>query len=165
MDEQSFRELLRSTPGDGKVLQQYADWLMDRGDPRGSHLNAELAVYRAEKALEEAKSERAYYRSSQTQHFDWLNQVFPLRTLAPASGTIYRAAAPGEPPFVEVGTMVDADTEIAIIESRKIFYKIPAAHGGLVTDVLFQDCANVEMGDCLLRVIRPKRDQIPDPGK
>lgn len=165
MDEQSFRDLLGSRPGDRTALQQYADWLVDRGDPRGPHLNAELAVYRAEDVLRTAKSELVEQRSSQTQHFDWLNEVFPLRTFATAAGTIYRSPAPGEPPFVVVGTLVHPGTEIAVIESQKIFYKIAAGHGGLVTDVLFQDRGRVNVGDCLLHIIRPQRHQIPAQGR
>ena len=165
MDEQSFLESLRSKPGDSTVLQQYADWLIDRSDPRGPHLNAELDVYRAEDALQKAQSELTKHRSTQTQHFDWLNEVFPLRTFASASGTIYRSPAPGEPPFVDVGTMVHPGTEIAIIESLKIFYKIPACHGGLITDVLFQDSGSVDIGDCLLHIIRPQRHQVPIQGR
>lgn len=161
MDEHSFRESLRSAPGDRAMLQQYADWLIERGDPRGSHLDAELAVYRAEDALEEARAELIEHRSKQTQHFDWLNEVFPLRTFAPISGTIYRSMPPSDPPLVDVGTFVSPDTSIAIIESQEIFYGIPAGHGGLVTDVLFEDRARIGVGECLLHIIRPQRDQIP----
>ena len=35
---------------------------------------------------------------------------------SPMLGTFYRAPAPGEPPFVEVGTMVVEDTTVCIIE-------------------------------------------------
>ena len=161
MDEQSFRDLLQSAPGDRLVLEQYADWLMDRGDPRGPHLHAELAVYRAEDELHKAQSELTKHRRRYTEHFDWLNAVFPLRTFSFAAGTIYRSAVPDEPPLVEVGAMVAPDTRIAIVESQKIFYSIPAGHGGLVTEVLFQDKGTVDVGDCLLHIIRPQRNQIP----
>lgn len=165
MDEQSFRDLLRSKPGNRTILRQYAKWLIDCGDPRGPHLSAELAVYRGEDALENARAELTRHRSEQTQHFDWLNDVFPLQTFAPVSGTIYRCMPPGDPPLVDVGALVAPDTKIAIIESSNLFYGIAAGHGGLVTDVLFDDCACIDVGDCLLHIIRPQRDQIPPQGR
>ena len=52
---------------------------------------------------------------------------------APMLGTFYRAPKPGEPPFVEVGSRVEPDTIIGIIEVMKLMNTVRSAgsrHGG-----------------------------------
>lgn len=157
MNEASFIEALQDSPGDRALLRQYADWLIDQGDPRGQHLNAELAVYEAEDSLRNADNHLTRYRSTQTQDFDWLNSVFPMLTKAPASGTIYSSPEPGAPPFLEYGTFCDRSTVVAIVELQKIFYPVPAGHSGMVAEVFFQNGDSVQLGALLLRIIRPQK--------
>tara|TARA_R110002096_G_scaffold136341_2_gene288875 strand:+ start:749 stop:943 length:195 start_codon:yes stop_codon:yes gene_type:complete len=64
MDESSFIAALKESPGDRGVLQRYADWLIEHGDPRGDHLNAELCVYRAEEQLQTATERLLKFRST-----------------------------------------------------------------------------------------------------
>ena len=64
-------------------------------------------------------------------------------------GTFYKAPAPGEPPFVEVGTEVDEDTTVCIIEVMKLFSTIKAEKRGRVTRVSVEDGALVEYGQVL----------------
>ena len=45
---------------------------------------------------------------------------------APLLGIFYRAPKPGEPPFVEVGSRVEPDTLIGIIEVMKLMNEIDA---------------------------------------
>ena len=163
MDEGTFIDGLTISPGDRGLLQQYADWLIEQGDPRGDHLNAELAVYHAEDQLWTAMDNLAEYRSTLTQHFAWLNAVFPLQTKAHVAGIIRRSSGPDERPLVEVGDMVASDTTIAIIESLQVFYHVPAGYTGLVTEVCFQDRDTVAVGDRLLQVIRPQKHEVPQP--
>ncbi len=52
---------------------------------------------------------------------------------APLLGTFYRAPKPGEPPFVEVGSRVEPDTIIGIIEVMKLMNTVRvrrSRHGG-----------------------------------
>jgi acetyl-CoA carboxylase biotin carboxyl carrier protein len=71
---------------------------------------------------------------------------------APLLGTFYRAPKPGAPPFVEVGSAVDVDTIIGIIEVMKLMNTVRAGTRGKVLDILAQDGALVEYGETLLRV-------------
>lgn len=54
---------------------------------------------------------------------------------APMSGTFYRSPAPGEPPFVEVGSRVEAGDVICIIEVMKLFNSIRAGTAGVITEI------------------------------
>jgi acetyl-CoA carboxylase biotin carboxyl carrier protein len=71
---------------------------------------------------------------------------------APIVGTFYRAPQPGADPFVEVGSKVDPDSVIAIIEVMKLMSSIPALTGGTVREILAQDAQFVEKGQLLMRV-------------
>ena len=71
---------------------------------------------------------------------------------APVVGTVYRAPAPGEPPFVEVGSRVDRGAQLCIIEVMKLMTKIDAPLGGRVAEVCVEDGAAVGYGDVLFRI-------------
>ena len=71
---------------------------------------------------------------------------------APMLGTFYRAEAPGKPPFVEVGTKVEADTIVCIIEVMKMMNSVPAGVSGTVADVIAENAQLVEYGEPLFRV-------------
>ena len=63
---------------------------------------------------------------------------------SPMLGTFYKAPKPGEPPFVEVGAVVDEDTTICIIEVMKLFSTIKAEKRGRIARVCVEDGELVE---------------------
>jgi acetyl-CoA carboxylase biotin carboxyl carrier protein len=71
---------------------------------------------------------------------------------APLLGTFYRAPKPGAPPFVEVGSSVDDDTIVGIIEVMKLMNPVRAGAHGRVTEILCQDGVLVEYGQVLMRI-------------
>ena len=71
---------------------------------------------------------------------------------SPMLGTFYRAPKPGTAPFVEIGSMVDVDSVIAIIEVMKLMNTVRAGVRGRVSEILPADGALVEFGETLLRV-------------
>ena len=84
-------------------------------------------------------------------------EAFPENThlvRAPMVGTFYRAPAPGEPPFVEVGQPVEPDSIVCIIEVMKLMNSIEAGVRGVVREILPANASAVEYGEALL-VIEP----------
>ena len=73
---------------------------------------------------------------------------------APMVGTFYRAAAPGAAPFVEVGSRVQPDTVVGIIEVMKLMNSLAAGAAGTVQRILVSDSQPVGFGDILI-VIDP----------
>jgi acetyl-CoA carboxylase biotin carboxyl carrier protein len=71
---------------------------------------------------------------------------------APLLGTFYRAPKPGAPPFVEVGSPVEEDTIIGIIEVMKLMNTVRAGMRGTVTEIVGRDGVLVEFGETLLRI-------------
>jgi acetyl-CoA carboxylase biotin carboxyl carrier protein len=71
---------------------------------------------------------------------------------APMLGTFYRAEAPGAAPFVDVGTNVEPDTTVCLIEVMKMMNSIPAGVEGTIVEVCAENAALVEYGQPLFRV-------------
>jgi len=71
---------------------------------------------------------------------------------SPMLGTFYRAPKPGAAAFVEVGSVVEADTVIGIVEVMKLMNTVRAGLRGTVTAVVARDGALVEYGETLIYV-------------
>jgi biotin carboxyl carrier protein len=71
---------------------------------------------------------------------------------APMLGTFYRAPAPGEEPFVDVGTTVEPDTVVGLIEVMKMMNSVEAGVAGTIVAVCAENAAIVEAGAPLFRV-------------
>lgn len=72
---------------------------------------------------------------------------------APMIGTFYRAPSPEAGNYVEVGTEVNPDTVVCIIEAMKVMNEIKAELEGEVVEILPQNGEPVEFGQPLF-VIR-----------
>jgi acetyl-CoA carboxylase biotin carboxyl carrier protein len=73
---------------------------------------------------------------------------------APTLGTFYTAPRPGAPPFVEVGTRLDPDTIVGIIEVMKLMNAVPSGVEGEIRDICVENGQAVEYGQVLMRVSR-----------
>jgi len=68
---------------------------------------------------------------------------------SPMVGTFYRASAPGNPPFVEIGSNVKAGDTLCIIEAMKLLNEIDADAAGVIKQVLVENGQPVEFGQPL----------------
>ncbi|AUS99753.1 acetyl-CoA carboxylase, biotin carboxyl carrier protein [Nostoc sp. CENA543] len=71
---------------------------------------------------------------------------------SPMVGTFYRAPAPGEAPFVEVGDRVRKGQTVCIIEAMKLMNEIEAEISGQVVEILIQNGEPVEYNQPLMRI-------------
>ncbi|MXX09456.1 MAG: acetyl-CoA carboxylase biotin carboxyl carrier protein [Synechococcus sp. SB0673_bin_10] len=71
---------------------------------------------------------------------------------APMVGTFYRAPAPEEPPFVEVGDKVQVGQTLCILEAMKLMNEIEAEVSGEVVEVLVENGTPVEFDQPLIRL-------------
>jgi acetyl-CoA carboxylase biotin carboxyl carrier protein len=71
---------------------------------------------------------------------------------APTLGAFYRAPAPGEPPFVEVGDTVEPTQDVGLIEVMKLFNAVQAGVAGRVVEIRPENGAMVEYGEVLMLV-------------
>jgi acetyl-CoA carboxylase biotin carboxyl carrier protein len=73
---------------------------------------------------------------------------------SPMIGTFYRAPSPESQPYVEVGSEVNPETIVCLIEAMKVMNEIKAEMKGVVTHILVENAKPVEFGQPLFR-IRP----------
>jgi len=74
---------------------------------------------------------------------------------APYLGTFYRSPKPGAAPYVEVGAVVAADSELCLVEVMKLFTAVRADVAGKVGEVLASD-GELVAADQPLFVILPE---------
>jgi len=72
--------------------------------------------------------------------------------ISPMVGTFYRAAAPGEEPFVEVGNNVKVGQTIFILEAMKLMNEIESEFNAEIVEILVENGTPVEFGQVLMRV-------------
>ncbi|MGK7920928.1 MAG: acetyl-CoA carboxylase biotin carboxyl carrier protein [Trichodesmium sp.] len=72
--------------------------------------------------------------------------------LSPVVGTFYRAPAPDEPPFVEVGDRITSGQTVCIIEAMKVMNEIEAEVSGQIVEILIENGEPVEYNQPLMRV-------------
>ena len=76
--------------------------------------------------------------------------LVPIKS--PMLGMFYVAQKPGEPPFVEVGSVVEEKTTVCIIEVMKLFSTINAGVRGRIKRICAEDGQLVEYGQVLFLV-------------
>lgn len=74
---------------------------------------------------------------------------------SPMIGTFYRAPSPEAGSYVEVGTDVNPETVVCIIEAMKVMNEIKAEVKGVITQVLVENAKPVEFGQPLFKVRPP----------
>ncbi len=70
----------------------------------------------------------------------------------PMVGVFYAATAPGDEPFVHVGSKVKAGETLCIIEAMKVLNEVTAEADGEVLEICVADGDLVEFGSCLMRI-------------
>lgn len=71
---------------------------------------------------------------------------------APVVGVFYAASEPGAEPFVQVGSEVDTETTVGLVEVMKIFNAVSAGLKGKVVEICVEDSQLVEYGQPLFMV-------------
>jgi len=71
---------------------------------------------------------------------------------SPMIGTFYRKPSPDADSYVEVGSVVEPDTVVCIIEAMKVMNEIKAEVKGTIAEVLVEEGKPVEYGQALFRI-------------
>ncbi|MBT5708383.1 MAG: acetyl-CoA carboxylase biotin carboxyl carrier protein [Verrucomicrobia bacterium] len=71
---------------------------------------------------------------------------------SPMIGTFYTAPAPDAATYVEVGTEVDPETVVCIIEAMKVMNEIKAETKGVISEIVAPNAKPVEFGQPLFKV-------------
>lgn len=71
---------------------------------------------------------------------------------SPLVGTFYAQPSPDSEPFVELGSRVEPETVVCIIEAMKVMNEIKAEMSGVIVDVVAANGSAVEYGQVLFKV-------------
>lgn len=77
-----------------------------------------------------------------------------IEVKSPMVGTFYRSPTPDSAPYAEIGTELNPDSVICIIEAMKVMNEIKSEVRGVVTQVLIENGKPVEYGQPLFK-LRP----------
>jgi acetyl-CoA carboxylase biotin carboxyl carrier protein len=75
-----------------------------------------------------------------------------LEIKSPTVGTFYASPSPDDPPFVKIGSRVQPDTVVCLVEAMKVFNQILAEVSGTIAEVLVNSGDPVDFGQVLFRV-------------
>ena len=71
---------------------------------------------------------------------------------APMVGTFYRAPAPDDPPFVDIGNRISVGQTVCILEAMKLMNELESEVSGEIVEILVENGTPVEFGQTLMRV-------------
>ena len=71
---------------------------------------------------------------------------------SPIVGTFYATPSPDSEPYVEIGSHVDPQTVVCIVEAMKVMNEIKAETSGVITEILVKNGQAVEYGQVLFKV-------------
>lgn len=87
-----------------------------------------------------------------TSHSPTASNVQLRQIAAPLLGIFYRRPEPGAPCYVEVGSLVEEDTTVALIEVMKLFNPVKAGMRGRIARICVENGDLVEYGQNLFEV-------------
>lgn len=71
---------------------------------------------------------------------------------SPIAGVFYRSQSPGSPPFIELGSSVDEDSVVGIIEVMKVMNTIKAGVKGVVKEICVENEELVQFDQTLVYI-------------
>lgn len=79
-----------------------------------------------------------------------ISNLKPIKS--PMVGTFYASPSPDAKPFIQVGSTVNEDSDVCVIEAMKVFNNIKAEVKGTIVKVLVENGKSVEFGTVLFLV-------------
>ena len=81
--------------------------------------------------------------------------------IAPMLGTFYRTPKPGSPPYVDVGSLVNEDDPVCIIEVMKLFNTVKAGVRGRIAQICAEQGQMVEFQQTLFLIEKIHEEKDP----
>lgn len=75
-----------------------------------------------------------------------------VEIVAPMIGRFYSQPEPGAAPYVKLGSQVEKDSTVGLVEAMKVYNAVHAGVDGVITEICVQDGSLVQYGQVLFRV-------------
>ena len=145
IDDSSIDEFEYETEGTKVVLRK--NNVVEVGAPRAAQPIQIAQPQIPVSAQPEAKSEKAQEVHNEPAEDPSLHKI-----VSPMVGTFYASPNPDSEPYVKVGSKVNKDTVVCIVEAMKLFNEIEADVKGEIVEVLVENGQLVEYGQPLFLV-------------
>ena len=141
LDASSFDEFILETDRFKLTLRKSnaGGWTQERQTLTRAHVSGSVSPPTAEPGKQDAPATVAPP--------DGVIEIRP-----PIMGTFYRAPKPGAAPFVEIGSQVDAETVVGIIETMKLMNSVYAGAHGTVSEICVANGELVNAQRVLMRL-------------
>ena len=125
---------------------------------KGNYMGAAPALTAAEQAETSVKPKgevkEAKHKEEQPKPKGAAVAADGLQIAAPMVGNFYTTPEPGAPPFVGLGSEIDEETTVGLIEVMKVFNAVQSRVRGVIAEVCVQNGQFVEYGQTLF-VVKP----------
>ncbi len=147
IDETSIDEFEFEKDGEKVLIKKRAEQTVQMVQP--SHAEPVQQPVHVAPPVQEApgQKEAPQNESAQSEDNSTLHKI-----VSPMVGTFYGASSPDADNFVKVGSKVNQDTVVCIVEAMKLFNEIEADVKGVIAEVLVENGQLVEYGQPLFLV-------------
>lgn len=111
-----------------------------------------VQIQRQSEPVQEQAIEKQAEIIEEKQEVKAENNDYDFEIVSPMVGTFYESPSPEDDPYVTVGSKVDANSIVCIVEAMKLFNEIEAEVSGEIVEVLVENGELVEYGQPLFRV-------------
>jgi acetyl-CoA carboxylase biotin carboxyl carrier protein len=153
VDQSDFGELHLETGG-LKLVVRKKGYAASSGEPEALPARPAVADAQPEAPLIRAASVRSGSRPPEKAGAGPGSNI-PIPS--PLLGTFYPRPSPDAAPYVEIGSFVQEEDTVCIIEVMKVFTAVKAGVRGYVTEILAENGALVEYGQPLF-FVRPEAE-------
>ncbi len=157
LEEEDRREAEQRTSLPMEDVERLVDLVRESGvgeiRVRRGELEIEVRARPEASASRPAPAAEARAPSEEEPSSPELNGLHAVRS--PLVGTFYRAPAPGEDAYVEVGDRVRAGQTLCIVEAMKLMNEIPSDVDGEVVEILAENAGGVQYDQPLFH-LRPE---------
>lgn len=111
-----------------------------------------VQIQRQSEPVQEQAIEKQAEIIEEKQEVKAENNDYDFEIVSPMVGTFYESPSPEDDPYVTVGSKVDSNSIVCIVEAMKLFNEIEAEVSGEIVEVLVENGELVEYGQPLFRV-------------
>ncbi|MCF3941733.1 acetyl-CoA carboxylase biotin carboxyl carrier protein [Oceanobacillus alkalisoli] len=113
---------------------------------------AAVQIQRQSEPVQEQVVEKQAEVIEEQQEVKVENNEYDFEIVSPMVGTFYGAPSPEDDAYVAVGSIVQSNSIVCIVEAMKLFNEIEAEVSGEIVEILVENGELVEYGQPLFRV-------------
>ncbi|TMN20776.1 acetyl-CoA carboxylase biotin carboxyl carrier protein [Lentibacillus cibarius] len=150
VDESAIDEFTYETSGETVTMKKSGSKAVAAVPDNGAH--TDHPVDPVKNSQPNIQVEQTEVSSSDEKPIVETTADFDHEIVSPMVGTFYASPNPESDSYVTVGSKVEKDTVVCIVEAMKLFNEIEAETTGEITEILVEDGELVEYGQPLFRV-------------